>query len=149
MVCFAEKDLAGTAEISGRGYQDCRGREHLGNRYVAGAGLFARTSTSHDSGPRLVNMERGLGVRWLWKTPADAPLNHLQRSVLLQQHLSTDQSTVRLTGTTALTLLGLPDGGHYPWANRVLHHPEPPRGSELHRYRRCCSHDGSMVPYRR
>ena len=43
---------------------------------------------------------------------ADAPLNHLQRSVLLQQHLSTDTSTVRLTGTTALTLLRLPDGSH-------------------------------------
>jgi len=66
---------------------------------------------------------------------ADAPLNHLQRSVLLQQHLSADQSTVRLTGTTALKLLRLPDGGHYPWANRILNHPEPPRGPELHRHR--------------
>ena len=43
---------------------------------------------------------------------AEAPLNHLQRSVLLQQHLSTDTSTVRFTGTTALTLLRLPDGSH-------------------------------------
>lgn len=67
---------------------------------------------------------------------AETPLSHLQRSVLLQQHLTTDKSSVRLTGTTALKLLRLPDGDHYAWANRVLNHPEPRRARELHRHQK-------------
>lgn len=67
---------------------------------------------------------------------ADAPVSHLQRTVLLQRHLGTPSSTVRITGTTALKLLKLPDGDHYPWANRIFAHPEPLRGGELRRHQK-------------
>ena len=75
--------------------------------------------------------------RWF---QADAPLSHLQRSVLLQHHFGTAGSTVRITGTTALKLLGLPDGAIYPWANRILNHPEPPRGRELSAHQKRIHH---------
>lgn len=67
---------------------------------------------------------------------ADAPVSHLQRTVLLQRQLGTPSSIVRITGTAALKLLNLPDGDHYKWANRIFAHPEPPRGGELRHHQK-------------
>lgn len=65
---------------------------------------------------------------------ADVPLDTLQRAVLLQRQLTTSRSVVRITGITALKLLGLPIGPSHPWVNRLLRHPVPPKGRELHGY---------------
>ena len=69
-------------------------------------------------------------ARGLWCS-ADAPLDRWQRAVLLQRHLSRPNCSVRLTGVTALQVLGVPVGLNYGWANRALGHPLPSRGQEL------------------
>lgn len=72
-------------------------------------------------------------ARGLWCS-ADAPLDRLQRAVLLQRHLGRPNCSVRLTGVTALQVLRVPVGLNYGWANRALGHPVPPRAPELGRH---------------
>lgn len=56
---------------------------------------------------------------------ADSPPDHVQRAMLLQRHLNGPGSSVRITGITALQVLGIPIGSHYRWADRALCHPAP------------------------
>lgn len=70
---------------------------------------------------------------------ATAP-THLQRAVLLQEHLSSPECPLALTSVTALDLLGLPLSGGGRWVSELLGDRHPPRGSELRRARESWVH---------
>ena len=78
--------------------------------------------------PSMQRVTHGLWCR------ADAPPDPLQRAVLLQRHLNRPDRLVRLTGITALQVMGVPIGSHYGWANRALRHPAPSRAADLDRH---------------
>lgn len=92
---------------------------------VAGTRNWGRRAHQLARDPHMHRLAPGLWCR------ADAPLDRLQRAVLLQRHITAPHCCVRLTGITALRLLGIPVGQNYPWANRALGHPVPPRAAEL------------------
>ncbi|CAL8896956.1 DUF559 domain-containing protein [Kocuria varians] len=65
---------------------------------------------------------------------AETPPTHLQRAVLLQNHLSPGQQPLRLTSVTALQLLGLPVPRGHAWANSLLRGRRPPHAELLARH---------------
>ena len=84
--------------------------------------------------PSMQRVAHGLWCR------ADAPPDSLQRAVLLQCHLNHPGRLVRLTGPTALQVMGVPIGWNYPWADRALRHPAPSRAGDLDRQLRDVTH---------
>lgn len=69
-------------------------------------------------------------VRGLWARHPE-PLTALQRAALLQIHLGTPDNSLRITGLSALGLLGLPIGLTSPWINHILRDPPAPRADDF------------------
>lgn len=62
---------------------------------------------------------------------SESPPTAVQRAVLLREHLSSARSPLRLTGFTALQLLGLPVPAGHSWVRTVLRGRRPPHGHDL------------------
>lgn len=92
---------------------------------MATSGELGRRKHQLTRDPSMRQLAHGLWCR------ADSPPDHVQRAMLLQRHLNGPGSSVRITGITALQVLGIPIGSHYRWADRALCHPAPPRGNDL------------------